>query len=123
MTSRAAGSTLATLLGQTSAEHFAAEVWSRQQLVRRAADGPDLTGVLTLDDVDTVLSGQALRTPFLRVAKDGVVAPASSFTRSGGIGATVPDQVDPDRITELLADGSTLVLQGLHRSWPKVANL
>lgn len=112
--------TLATLLGRTSAADFAAEVWSRECLVRRADDGADLTGLFTLVDADDLLSSRALRTPFLRIAKDGVVAPAAAFTRSGGIGATVGDQVDPDQVTGLLADGSTLVFQGLHRSWQPV---
>ncbi len=113
-------SPLAALLGQTSVEQFAAEVWSRRLLVRRSADGDDLTALFTFDDADDLLSGRALRTPFLRVAKDGVVSPGSAFTNSGGVGATINDQVDTEKVTGLLADGSTLVFQGLHRSWPSV---
>jgi bifunctional lysine-specific demethylase and histidyl-hydroxylase NO66 len=52
------------------------------------------------------------------VAKDGAVVDAASFTRSGGAGAEVADQVADDRVLDLFADGSTLVLQGLHRTWP-----
>ena len=115
-----ARSPLAALIGQTSVATFATEVWSRNHLVRRAGDGPDLTRLFTVDDADTLLSSHALRTPFLRIAKDGVVAPASSFTRSGGIGATVGDQVDADQVTRLLVDGSTVVFQGLHRAWPSI---
>lgn len=121
MSNRAPGQQpLAALLGPTSAADFAAEVWSRGCLVRRADDGADLTGLFTLSDADDLLSSRALRTPFLRIAKDGSVVPASSFTRSGGIGATIADQVDPDQVTGLLADGSTLVFQGLHRAWQPV---
>ena len=114
------GSALAALLGQTSAAEFAAEVWSRRTLLRARSTGADLTGLLTLDDVDTLLGSHALRTPFVRIAKDGHVAAASTFTRPGGVGARIGDQIDGDRVTELLADGSTVVLQGLHRAWPSV---
>ena len=52
------------------------------------------------------------------MAKQGKVIPASSYTRSGGTGATITDQVADDRVLELIADGATLVLQALHRNWP-----
>jgi hypothetical protein len=47
-----------------------------------------------------------------------VVAPAGRYTRSGGTGALVGDQVADDRVLELFLDGHTVVLQGLHRLWP-----
>ena len=59
-----------------------------------------------------------MRTPFIRLARNGVVAPAGRYTRSGGTGALVGDQVADDRVLELFLDGHTVVLQGLHRLWP-----
>jgi hypothetical protein len=47
-----------------------------------------------------------------------VLAPASRYTRPGGTGALVGDQVADDRVLELFLDGHTVVLQGLHRLWP-----
>ena len=44
--------------------------------------------------------------------------PAVRYTRSGGTGAQVADQVADDRVLELFLDGHTVVLQGLHRMWP-----
>lgn len=115
-----ARSPLVALLGPASVAEFAAEVWSRDLLMRRARDGADLTQLFSLDDADELLGSRALRTPFLRIAKDGVVAASSTFTRSGGVGATVADQVDAERVASLLVDGSTVVFQGLHRAWPTV---
>jgi len=46
------------------------------------------------------------------------VAPGGRYTRSGGTGALVGDQVADDRVLELFLDGHTIVLQGLHRLWP-----
>jgi lysine-specific demethylase/histidyl-hydroxylase NO66 len=64
------------------------------------------------------VSRRGLRTPFLRMAKDGPVLPAARFTRGGGAGATIADQVADDRVLATMADGATLVLQALHRTWP-----
>lgn len=66
------------------------------------------------------MSRRALRTPFLRLAKDGRVIDPARYTRSGGAGAEIGDQVADDRVLALVADGATVVLQGLHRLWPPV---
>ena len=67
---------------------------------------------------DEILSTRGLRTPFIRVAKDGAIIDAARFTGPGGVGATIADQVVDSRIMELFASGHTLVLQALHRLWP-----
>jgi bifunctional lysine-specific demethylase and histidyl-hydroxylase NO66 len=95
------------------------EVWSREVLHATAAELPQgFDDLLDLDAIDELLSRRGLRAPFLRMAKDGVVVPASRFTRSGGVGATVADQVDSRSVARLFADGTTIVLQALHRIWP-----
>lgn len=72
--------------------------------------------------MDELISTRGLRTPFLRVAKEGKVVDAARFTRGGGAGAEIADQLADDRLVELFADGSTLVLQGLHRTWPPLVD-
>ena len=67
---------------------------------------------------DEILSTRGLRTPFIRVAKDGAIIDAARFTGPGGVGATIADQVVDSRIMELFASGHTVVLQALHRLWP-----
>ncbi len=100
-------------------ERFAAEYWSRQPLLTPAAEsGADYTDLLDAAAVDELLSRRGLRTPFIRMAKQGKVIPSGQFTRSGGVGAGVADQVADDKVLGLMADGATLVLQGLHRTWP-----
>jgi lysine-specific demethylase/histidyl-hydroxylase NO66 len=103
----------------TDPEAFAAEHWARRPLLARAEDtGESFADLLTLDAVDELLSRRGLRTPFLRIAKDGAVVDPKRFTTSGGAGAEVADQVSSDAVLRLFADGSTVVLQGLHRLWP-----
>ncbi|GAA4751088.1 hypothetical protein GCM10023328_37540 [Modestobacter marinus] len=98
---------------------FAAEHWSRRPLLSTAEElGGTFTDLLDLDAVDELLSTRGLRTPFLRIAKDGAVVDAKRFTSPQGAGAEVADQVSSDAVLRLFADGSTVVLQGLHRLWP-----
>nr|WP_296073359.1 cupin domain-containing protein [uncultured Actinoplanes sp.] len=100
---------------------FAAAHWGRAPLLSRAGElaGPaGFTDLLSPDAVDELLSRRGLRTPFLRVAQNGSVLPASRFTGGGGAGAEIGDQVIDDQVMRLYAEGATLVLQGLHRIWP-----
>ncbi len=108
-------------------DDFAARVWSRQPLLstreQLAGDGPaGFDDLFSLAAVDELLSRRGLRTPFLRIAKDGVVTPAARYTRGGGTGAQVADQVADDRVLELFADGHTVVFQGLHRTWGPITD-
>ncbi len=57
------------------------------------------------------------------MAKNGTVVPAAQFTGSGGVGATIADQVRDEDVLRLFADGSTVVLQGVHRTWEPVGDL
>ncbi|MGW2343579.1 cupin domain-containing protein [Streptomyces sp. NPDC001661] len=102
-------------------EEFAHKVWSRTALLTHAAS--DFSDVFGADAVDELVSSRGLRTPFLRVAKDGAVLPESSYTSSGGVGATIADQVDDTALWRLFVDGATLVLQALQRTWAPVGDL
>lgn len=102
-------------------DEFARSVWSRAPLLsprEQLGSAPGFADLFSLDAVDELLSRRGLRTPFIRIAKDGAVVPASRYTRPGGTGAQVGDQVADDRVLELFAGGHTVVLQGLHRMWP-----
>ncbi|MEV6782974.1 cupin domain-containing protein [Streptomyces sp. NPDC051098] len=104
-----------------SREAFARDVWARTALLtRRASDFSDL---FSAEAVDELISRRGLRTPFLRVAKDGCTLPEQSFTSPAGVGAAIPDQVDDTALWRAFADGATLVLQALQRTWEPVADL
>ncbi|WP_219413956.1 cupin domain-containing protein [Pseudonocardia nigra] len=116
------GDTLARLTG-TDAATFAARHWGREPLLVRGADTDAFRDLLDLDGVDELLSRRGLRTPFLRLACKGTVLDSGAFTGPGGVGAEIGDQVRDDRVGALFADGTTVVLQALHRTWPSVADL
>lgn len=97
---------------------FAEQYWGRRPLLTRAPDSTAFAELLDAAGVDELVSRRGLRTPFLRMAKNGELVPPARYTRSGGAGATVADQAADDRVLRQLDDGATLVLQALHRTWP-----
>src|SRR4051794_28485916 len=110
---------------------FAATHWGVQPLLSTAATPtplkawawPQTTGfqdLFSFEAADELLSVRGLRTPFLRLARGGEVVPSARFTRSGGVGANVGDQVDSDAVAREYAAGATIVFQALHRLWPPV---
>jgi lysine-specific demethylase/histidyl-hydroxylase NO66 len=102
-------------------DKFAAEYWGQEPFLSSAADLPGgFSELLDANAIDDLVSKRGLRTPFLRVAKNGTTLADRAFTASGGVGAGIADQVSDDRLVRLFADGSTLVLQALHRVWPPI---
>jgi hypothetical protein len=95
---------------------FAERYWDREPLLSKRAS--DFTDLLSLAGVDELLSRRGLRTPFLRVAKQGTIVDPARYTGGGGVGAEIGDQVLDERLFHLYSEGATLVLQGLHRLWP-----
>jgi lysine-specific demethylase/histidyl-hydroxylase NO66 len=86
---------------------------------------PDaLVGLLSLEDADHLLTSTAIRTPSIRMAKDGSVLPESAYTRSATLaGKPLTGLVDGRKALDLFADGATVVFQGLQRYWPPLAEL
>ncbi|TFC07056.1 cupin [Cryobacterium adonitolivorans] len=112
---------LARLLS-VSPDAFAADYWDQKPLFTRAATLPGrFDDLFTADAVDELVTHRGLRTPFVRMAREGVVLDAGRFTAPGGLGAEIADQVSADKVLDEFTGGATLVLQGLHRTWPPLA--
>lgn len=115
------GSALALLTGD--AQTFREKVWASHVHLHHT-DPEDLVGLLSLDDVDHLLTEVALRAPALRLARDGTVLPESRFTRSATMaGRALTGLVDGRKVLAELDAGATVVLQGLHRYWPPLTEL
>ncbi len=116
----AEGSVLARLIA-VDRDEFASQYWGQQPLLSPAADlQGGFAELLDANAIDELVSQRGLRTPFLRVAKNGATLADKAFTAPGGVGAGIADQLSEDKLVRLFADGSTLVLQALHRTWPPV---
>ena len=105
------------------AQTFLGKVWASRVHLHRA-DPAELVGLLSLDDADHLLTSTAIRTPSVRMAKDGAVLPDSAYTRSATIaGKSLSGLVDARKALALFDDGATVVFQGLHRYWPPLTRL
>lgn len=105
---------LARCIGDPDA--FLRGPWRRRPSVHASDDPFGFADLLSLDDVDRILSTTSLRTPAFRLVKAGEQIPESSYTRSGTTGSRpVGGMADPVRVFELFDRGATIVFQGLHR--------
>jgi JmjC domain len=103
-------------------EVFLGGTWRARAAVHPAMEPEGFQDLLTLGDVDRILTTTSLRTPSFRLVKAGEQIPEPSYTRAGRTGSKpVSGMADPARIAELFDDGATIVLQGLHRNWEPVA--
>lgn len=101
-------------------EQFAREHWGVSPLLSRRGEraaSDDFADLFSPAAVDELITTRGLRTPFLRLARGGSTLPDRTFTSGGGVGAGIGDQVSDDRVRAQFADGATIVLQGLHRTW------
>ena len=95
---------------------FLATSWGRRPTFHQSDDPAGFADLLTLDEVDRILSTTSLRTPSFRLVKAGEQIPEAAYTRSGTTGSRpVSGMADPARVFGLFEDGATIVLQGLHR--------
>jgi len=106
------------------AQTFVTKVWATRVHLHHT-DPSRLVGLLSLDDVDHLLTETAIRTPAVRLARDGSVLPESRYTRRGAslAGQPLTGLVDARRLLGEFDDGATVVLQGLHRYWPPLRDL
>ncbi|HEX2027019.1 MAG TPA: cupin domain-containing protein, partial [Nitriliruptorales bacterium] len=101
------------------AERFLRDAWTRRPHLHRS--GSDFADLLSLDDVDRILSTLSPRAPAFRLVRQGRPVPREQYTRRGTLGGrTLDDLPDVGRIFALFDDGATIVLQGLHRYWETV---
>ena len=114
------GGVLETRLINIGRERFAGDIWGRTALLTRGAS--NFADLFSAEAVDELISRRGLRTPFLLVAKGGSTFPDTSFTSPAGVGATISDQLDDTALWRKFADGATLVLQALHRTWEPVTD-
>jgi hypothetical protein len=103
------------------AEKFAADYWGRGPLLSKADSlERDFCDLFSTEAVDELVSERGLRTPFMRMAIEGSVLSKDRFTAPGGFGAEIGDQVSSEKVLAEFASGATIVLQGLHRTWPPI---
>lgn len=117
MLGRSPSRALARCVGDPDA--FAASHWGSAPLHVQSDDA--LADVLDLADVDAVLTSAARR-PEVRMVHGGAMLDPATYCTPRRIGGRViEDVIDPARLADRFADGATVVLQSLHRTWPSVS--
>ena len=100
---------------------FAEELWSKRPSHRRS-DGKGFDDLLSLDDVDLIVSSMGLRLPAFRLVKDGETLPAVRYTKTTRTGSHEATGVmDVRAVFDEFAGGATMVFQSMHRYWAPLA--
>lgn len=104
-------------------ETFASELWSKQPQHRRSSDPGGFDDLLSLDDVDLIVSTTGLRLPAFRLVKDSLTLPSAGYTKTTRTGTqTATGVIDARAVFDEFADGATLVFQSMHRYWAPLAD-
>lgn len=105
-------------------DEFFARYFGRAPLYRPDALRQDPRRLVSIAGLDELLHLEAIRPPYLRAMRDGVMVPHLGFSRSHRVqGADVTDVVIPERVYELLRDGATLTWPALNHHRPIVRAL
>jgi hypothetical protein len=101
-------------------EQFLEEYWERKPLVVPRAEEGRFDGLLSLRDVERLVTESGLRTPGFRLVKAGE-SPSGYTTDLAWRPEPFTGVADVRRIAEEFEAGATIVLQGLHYLWLPLA--
>ncbi|MFI5613924.1 JmjC domain-containing protein [Amycolatopsis sp. NPDC051903] len=114
--------TFADLVGDEAA--FFERYFNHAPLLRRDALPVDPREVLAVADLDELLSHDAIRLPYLRIAKDGSSVREVTYSRTHVVqNETVADAVDPRRVHELFRSGATVTWNSINHVRPNLRDL
>jgi len=121
-TERTARHALARCVEPIDAAEFFADYWEQQPLAVPRAEEGRFDDLLTVSDVERLVSSGGLRTPGLRLVREGGTIAESSYTTDiSWRPKPFLGVADPDRVAAAFDDGATIVLQALHHTWPPLA--
>lgn len=114
-------SDLGRLIHPTDIETFRRDYWEKRHLLVRQADPGCFTDLLSLDDVDRVLSLSTMASDNLRVVVDGAETPMSDLATSGGGANGTTNALE--ELYRRYRTGSTIVLSALNQRWKPLQTL
>jgi ribosomal protein L16 Arg81 hydroxylase len=113
---------VAELIGDE--EEFLGRFHNTGPMLRRAAIAADPREILSVADLDEVLSSEAIRPPYLDIARDGKTVPRSAYTDPVVVQREyVTDRVVPDRVATLFRAGATITWNSLNHHRPNLRAL
>ncbi|MDX6536697.1 MAG: bifunctional lysine-specific demethylase and histidyl-hydroxylase, partial [Gaiellales bacterium] len=116
------GAELELTLGPVTPEAFLEKHWEREPLVISRNEPDRFETIFSLADAERIACQTAIRTPAIRLVRDGATIPASSYTRDRGWSkGSFTGVARVDRVAEEYAAGATIVLHALHLNWHPAA--
>jgi ribosomal protein L16 Arg81 hydroxylase len=107
------------LIDPVAAETFGRVYWEKQPLIIRRTNPDYYRGLLSLENVDSILSTSSIRPPEIRLLYDGKETPLKQL-RANRLGSPA---VQLESLYEEYRKGSTIVLQFLHERWRPLTEL
>lgn len=102
-----------------SVENFYSHYWRRKALLSSDTKGFSFNDLLSSEAVLHLTGNHALREPFIRVIHEKHPVPFHQYARRevGSTGNSL-ELIDPDKLSGLVSNGATIVLQSLEETWP-----
>jgi hypothetical protein len=110
---------LADLIAPIPATTFERDYWEKQQLIVHRDDPEHYRGLLTLADVDKILSSTSLHAPELMIVSGGQRTPAGHHGTPGAAGT----RRGAEPLYEQYRNGATILLMYLHERWAPLGHL
>lgn len=104
------------LLSPLAPDEFERTYYQRRVCVVRRETPEYYRSLLSVEDLDRVLTTHSIRHPDLQIVQLDKEIPASQYANREGV-------VDPLRATKLFSDGATLIFDHLHTRVPALARL
>ena len=121
-TQKTRASALARTLEPVSGEEFLAEYWEQRPLVVPRGEQGRFDDLLSVADVERLLTSGNLRFPGFRLAKAGAKLDVADYTKDlSWRPQPFSGTADVERVLAEFEDGATIVLQGLHLNWQPLA--
>lgn len=111
--------TLTRLLKPTTAPGFLENFWERKPLAIHRGDATYFASLLTRNDVDRLIAESGIRSPEIRIVKDGQTIPLASLHMSD----FTTNALLHEALIERYRDGATVVLNFLNERWPPLSTL
>lgn len=103
-------------------DHFAQRLWGKRPQHRRGAEPNGFDDLLSLDDVDLIVSTTGLRLPAFRLVKEGETLASDRYTKTTRTGShQATGVIDPASVFGEFDNGATIVFQSMHRYWEPLA--
>ena len=114
---------LARIINPISTDTFFAEYWETAPLVIPRQDPGYYAELLSIADIDHILTSTGARYPTITLVKDGNSVPFEEYTTDLPWGRDVVFEglIQPDKILSYYEQGTSIVIQALHRSWKPLA--